>query len=49
MNDDVIKLFCAVDDFCIELQKKIVSKTIENQVLGGAESDPPRGVYVTHP
>ena len=31
MNDDVIKLFCAVDDFCIELQEKIVSKTIENQ------------------
>lgn len=31
MNDDVIKLFCAVDDFCIELQEKIISKTIENQ------------------
>jgi hypothetical protein len=30
MNDDVIKLFCSVDDFCIELQEKIVSKTIEN-------------------
>ena len=31
MSEDVIKLFCAVDDFCNELQEKIVSKTIENQ------------------
>ena len=30
MNNDVIKLFCSIDDFCIELQEKIVSKTIEN-------------------
>ncbi len=30
MSEDVIKLFCSVDDFCIELQEKIVARTTEN-------------------
>ncbi len=29
MNNGVIKLFCSVDDFCIDLQEKFFSKTIE--------------------
>ena len=30
MQENVVELFCAVDDFCIELHEKIVSRTLEN-------------------